>query len=415
MAGSSSYLKNCLLGLLSAILPTSEETELLRACLWPGEAGAEAWRKWSREIADPAAFLRQEKEGIKGLLPLLFDTLQTNGVVVEGEFRTYLRTAYLRDQLRSRTYSQICRDVISTFAGAGIPAVLLKGAVFAESCYKSPELQHAHYLEILIRDEDLNRAVATLRPHAFTCASTAGWEEDGVELVHESGLPLVLHRRLFRLPFYSINMEEIWTRSGIEVIYDTPTRVLCSTDNLFHVCGSVFDLEPYHSLRWVCDAWFIIQRSPNLDWKLLTEFAHESRMVLPLMIATHYLSESLNAPIPASFIAGLQAAALETRPIEGEAALFTVQTSARGGLKKIILSCDDWPTRKFVLKWALLPSLEYMRCVYRVPTTLLLPFSYLDRPLRYLLRSMWFFGRRMARRLREKFEPLLGTVKVVSS
>ena len=407
-------MKNCLLGLLSAILPTPEETELLRACLWPGEAGAEAWRKWSREIADPAAFLRQEKEGIKGLLPLLFDTLQTNGVVVEGEFRTYLRTAYLRDQLRSRTYSQICRDVINTFAGAGIPAVLLKGAAFAESCYKSPELQHAHYLEILIRDEDLNRAVATLRSHAFTCASTAGWEEDGIELVHESGLPLVLHRRLFRLPFYSINMEEIWRRSRIEMINGAPTRVLCSTDNLFHICGSVFDLEPYQSLRWVCDAWFLIQRSPDLDWNLLIESARGSRMVLPLLMTTRYLSESLGASIPISFLADLQAAALEVTPIEGEAALFAVQTSARGGLKKILVGCNDWPTRRFVLKWALVPSLEYMRYVYKVPMPLV-PLSYFYRPLKYLLRSMWFFGRRTARRLREKFEPLLGAAKVVSS
>jgi hypothetical protein len=412
---SGFYLNDSLLGLLSEILPTTEETHLLRACLWSGKSGAQAWQKWRCEISTPAAFLRQEKDGVKGLLPLLFDSLQANGISVEGEFRTYLRTAYLRDELRSRTYGRISREVMGSFASAGIPAVLVKGAALAETCYKSPALEHAHYLEILIRDCDVDYAIATLRPKGFTRVSIAtGWKPQSIELVHESGLPLVLHRRLFRLPLYSVSMKEIWGRSRIEMINGAPTRVLCSTDNLFHICGSVFDLEPYQSLRWVCDAWFLIQRSPDLDWNLLIESARGSRMVLPLLMTTRYLSESLGASIPKSFLAGLQAAARETSPIEGEAGLFAVQTSARGGLKKILVGCNDWPTRRFVLKWALVPSLEYMRYVYKVPMPLV-PFSYLYRPLKYLLRSMWFFGRRTARRLREKFEPLLGAAKVVSS
>lgn len=413
MAGSFN-LNNSLVRILSAMLPGPEETQLFRACLWVGEPGAEAWRKWSEKIADPTAFLRQETDGIKGLLPLLFDTLQTNGVIVEGEFRTYLRTAYLRDELRSRTYGRICGNVIEALASAGISAALLKGAALAETCYKRPSLQHAHYLDILIREYDLDRAVKILEPHGFACASF-GWKPEGVELVHESGLPLVLHQRLFRLPIYSVPMKEIWASSRTEKIDGVPTRILCSTDNLFHICGSVFDPEPHQSLRWVCDAWFLIQHSTDLDWNLLVERARRSRMVLPLMMTTRYLSESLDAPVPASFLAGLRAAALEIEPVEGEAALFAVQASARGGLKKILLGCDDRPTQKLVIKWALFPSREYMRCVYGAPAAVLLPLFYLYRPLKYLVRSLWFCGRRLARRLRETCEPWLGPAKVASS
>ena len=396
------------------MLPTLEQTQLLRACLWSGEPGAQSWREWSGAIADPVGFLRQEKDGVKGLLALLFDSLQANDVIDEGEFCTYLRTAYLRDELRSRTYSRICRDVIRTLASASIPAVLLKGAALAETCYKNPSLQHAHYLDILIMNHDLNRAVKTLSRHTFTSAGIATCS-GGVELVHESGLPLVLHRRLFRFPFYSVDMDKIWERSRTEMICGVPTRVLCPTDNCFHVCGSIFDLKPHESLRWVCDAWFLLQRYPNLDWKLLMECAQESRMLFPLMVTASYLHESLNAPIPASFMADLQAAALKAPPIELEAALFAVQTDTRGGLKKIIQHCDDWQKRAVVFKWALIPSFDYMRCVYEAPAVFLLPLTYLYRPLRYLVRSTWFFGRRFARRLREKFEPSRAASKLVSS
>jgi hypothetical protein len=114
-------------------------------------------------------------------------------------------------------------------------------------------------------------------------------------------------------------------------------------------------------------------------------------------------------------LAGLRAAALEIEPVEGEAALFAVQASARGGLKKILLGCDDRPTQKLVIKWALFPSREYMRCVYGAPAAVLLPLFYLYRPLKYLVRSLWFCGRRLARRLRETCEPWLGPAKVASS
>jgi len=412
----SHSLKISLLGPLSTVLPSPEQTQLLRACLWSGEPGAQAWREWSREIADPAGFLRQEKDGVKGLLPLLFDSLQVYDVFVEGEFRTYLGTAYLRDELRSRTYGRISRDVITALTSAGIPAILLKGAALAEICYKSPVLQHAHYLDVLIRARDLNRAVEVLRTHDFAGVSVApGSEWRDVELVHESGLPLVLHRRLFRFPFYSVNMEEFWARSQTEMVYGAPTRVLCSSDYLFHICGSVFDLERHESLRWVCDAWFLIQRFSNLDWNLLLECACQSRMVFPLSITAGYLAKSLRAPIPASFLLGLHAAALKAQPIEREAALFAVQTHARGGLKKIMQNCDDWPSRAFVLKWALLPSPNYMRCVYEIPSAFLLPLYYLYRPLRYLLRSVWFCGRRVLRRLGKRFESLRAAPKIISS
>jgi hypothetical protein len=358
----------------------------------------QAWRDWSREIADPAAFLRQEKDGVKGLLPLLFDSLQVNDVSIEGNFCTYLRTAYLRDELRSRTYGRICRDVIKTLATLGIPATLLKGAALAETCYKSPALQHAHCLDILIKDRDLKRAVEILRTYEFTYASIdAGSELRLVELVHESGLPLVLHRRLFRLPFYSVNMEDIWARSRTEVIHGVPTRVLCPSDNLLHICGSVFDAERHDSLRWVCDAWFIIRQYPNLDWDQLLNCASRSHTTLPLLVTLSYLADALAAPIPAGVLTRLRDAESKADRIGREAALFSVQKSARGGLMKILRNCSDWATLASVVKWALFPSPGYLRRVHEIHASWLVPFYYPYRPLRFIVRQIFFFCRRHIR------------------
>lgn len=380
---------------LSILLPTEEQTWLLQACLWSGKQGEQAWEKWSGDIGDPANFLREDTEGVKGLLPLLFHSLQDKDVSIDKEFHTYLRTAYLRDELRSKAYSEICRDVASTLNTAGISAVLLKGAALAETVYPLPVLQHSHYLDILINNNDLSRAVALLPSLGFARSSEPNrceWKK--CEFVHESRLPLVIHRRLFGIPFFHIPMEEVWARSGTHMISGVPTRLLTPADNLFHICGSVFDPERHESLRWVCDAWFIIHRCPDLDWDLLVSCARRSQTALPLFVTVSYLADALKAPIPSCVLTQLREAALEADKICYEAALFSVQTSSRGGLTKILRSCDDWRTLAFVVKWALFPSPRYLGWIHEIRCSWLLPLYYPYRPVRYIVRQLWFFCKR---------------------
>ena len=84
---SDSNFKPALLRPLSLLLPTEEQTWLLQACLWSGPAGERAWARWSEGIDDPAAFLRQDTDGVKGLLPLLFHSLQKKNVLSQEDFR----------------------------------------------------------------------------------------------------------------------------------------------------------------------------------------------------------------------------------------------------------------------------------------------------------------------------------------
>jgi hypothetical protein len=385
------------LNALTVILPTEEQTWLLRACLWSGKQGEQAWAKWSESIGDPAGFLREDKDGVKGLLPLLFHSLQNKDVSIDKEFHTYLRTAYLRDQLRSKVYSEICRNLTSSLNAACISAILLKGAALAESVYPLPVLQHSHYLDILINDNDLARAVALLPSLGFAQSDEmieCNWK--AYEFVHESKLPLVIHRGLFGIPFFHVPMEEVWARSGLHMISGVQTRLLTPADNLFHICGSVFDSERHESLRWVCDAWFIVHRYPNLDWDLLLDCARRSQMALALFVTLSYLSDALKAPIPPRVLTQLNDAASRASGIGREVALFIVQTRTRGGLIKILRSCSDWRTLASVVQWALFPSPAYLHWIHDIRCSWLLPFYYPYRPLKFIVRQIWFFCRRHA-------------------
>jgi hypothetical protein len=403
---------------LSVLLPTEEQTWLLQACLWPDDRGQRAWAQWTAAIDDAAAFLRRDNDGVKGLLSLLFHSLQERKIFIEKVFQTYIRTAYARDELRSKSYGSICGALVSALAGAGVPAIVLKGAALAETAYENPALQHAHYLEILIHHQNLNRAAQVLPSLGFTRSRdslASSWPE--VEWIHESGLPLIVHWDLFRIPFYRVELPELWSRCRMETLSGLSTRVLSPADNLMHICASRFDIEQRDSLRWACDAWFLLHRSPELDWEVLLRHASEGRMALPLFMTLNYLWEKLNAPIPPDVLQALHAAAAKSESIERELALFGVQRNVRGGPMKMLLHCRDWSTRAWVMKWALLPSPAYVRWFHGTSGSWLLPFYYIYRPVRYLARASWFLSRRLVRRLRQQWvsAPLQSIIFAVCS
>ena len=377
---------------LAVILPTVEQTWLLRACLLSGAPARQAWAAWQEQIGHPMIFLRNGAKGIKNLLPLLSVSLCENGVAIDSGIQTWLRTAYLRDELRNKSYSRICRTVLSALTKAGIATIVLKGTALAETVYPDPVLQHSHYLDILIKEGELSRAVRLLPSLGFASVNGILDPKNGdVEVEHESGLPLVLHQRLFPTPFYDVALPELWARSQIQTITDGPARIMSPADNLLHVCGQVF-WSPHHELlRWACDAWFIIRRHRDLDWDVLLRCARRSRLALPLSVTIGYLAKELMAPVPSSVLERLYTSASQTDTVGREAALHAARVSARGGFRNILKRARGWHAKGFVLKWIFFPSPEYLRWVRQVHHSWLLPFHYLYRPLRYIARRIWSF------------------------
>ncbi len=318
-----SLLKPALSETLSVILPTSEETLVLRACLLSGESARHAWEEWQRRRNEFANGFLGDDESIKKLRPLVFNALRRHGIEVDKESRTYLRFAYLKEELRNNIFRRICRDVLLLLARGDIPTIVLKGVALAETVYDNPALRHCHDIDLLLRDHHLNRAAELLRPLGFQEADPkGGWGSKDCRLKHESGLSLELHSRLFVLDYSNRSLAEMWNRSEYRLIAGVQGRILSPADNLLHVCGHAFYSAKRRSLRWVCDAWFLIDRYQDLDWDLLMDCAHQSRLTLALSVTLGYLAENLKAPIPTSFLDRLFATAANTDGMERELALF---------------------------------------------------------------------------------------------
>lgn len=386
-----STLKPALSHALSVILPRPEQTWLLRACLYSGESGRRAWEVYQRLAGDLKKALLKDTQGIKTLAPLLLSALQRNEAVVEAALLTHFRTAHLREELRSKTYRRILRDVLSALKTEGVSHIVCKGSALADTVYADPALRHCHDIDILfLTDDDLFRAAPLLPSMGFA----SSWEVRDPEatpttLIHESGLPLLLHRRPFRIPQYSLPLEDLWRRSQIQPVVGIPTRILSPADNLLQVCIQAASCSgSRESLRWIPDAWNIIARYPNLDWAVLLECAIQSRLALPLSVTLGYLAEELNAPIPPAVLDRLHAAASETDATRGETALSAALAGMRLDLKRLLCIGGGWHPRALIVKWIVFPSPSYLRSAYHVNRSWVLPFYYAYRPLRYLARRL---------------------------
>ena len=84
------------------VLPTQEQTLLLRACLSSGEAEREAWAEYRRKGPDLEHLLRRGPPEVRRLAPLLFVALRDSDAPVDKALLTILRTAHLREEVRSR-------------------------------------------------------------------------------------------------------------------------------------------------------------------------------------------------------------------------------------------------------------------------------------------------------------------------
>jgi hypothetical protein len=374
---------------LSLILPSPEQTWFLRALLLSGEPARQAWDRYRTRMGDPRKAIKRDRGGIKTLAPLLDAALRRNGIVADDALLTSLRTASLREELRSRSYRRIVRSALSALAAGGVRHAVVGEAALAETVYDGPALRHCHKIDLLLPGDDVNRAAPLLLPAGFDPpAGGLSPRPDHLAIRHGSGLPLELHSRLPGDRHRAVSPDELWTRSQPATIAGLPTRVLSPADNLLHACALAPMSSGRESLVWVSDAWHLITRCPDLDWEVLLECTTRSRLALPLSVTIAYLAGALDAPVPPAVVDRARAAGAQADTPLAEALLSAAVLSTPALLTRLARLGGGWRPRVAVVKWILFPSPGYVRSIFRVTHPWLLPAYYVYRPLRYVARRV---------------------------
>lgn len=374
-----------LAGAVGTILPGSGRTELVRSAVWPGERGRKAFLAWQDSAPRPTARIADDRRGGRLLAPLICAALGSDTGGMDPRLMTYLRTARVREELRSAEYRRICAELISALAGS-IPFVLVGGVALAETVYPKPELRHSHGVSILIAERNRRGVAAAIGGAGFRAVDGSGEAGITIHAVHETGLPLWVRSGLVPFPAWDGAVDRMREEAMERTILGARVHVLAPADRMFHVLVRAAAGTRRQTLLWACDAWHLVEREPNLDWDRLVERVARVDAALPAWVFARYLARRLEAEIPENALDGLAEAARRTGTVGRELALFGAAMRPGPKLAPFVRRAGSWRERLDVMRWRFAPSPRALVAAGRVGRVSSAPRFYFARPFRSLVR-----------------------------
>ncbi len=151
--------------------------------------------------------------------------------------------AHRTSMLRALALESELLDVAALLAAAGIEILVLKGSAVANLDYSDPVLRPFTDLDIAVRPDAIDSAVATLMGAGFrrTLAEPrTGFDrrfDKGVTLRHPTGYGLDLHRTFVLGPWgVLVDIEGLWDGGEEFVVGGRPLRALSRHNRFVHAC-----------------------------------------------------------------------------------------------------------------------------------------------------------------------------------
>jgi hypothetical protein len=371
---------------LRGLQPTREQTSLLTACLRDDGSSAHAWDDFVAAVGDPKLFFEADQRGLKALLPFVETRLAANGIDAGKAFHTYARVALVREELRSKIYGEILDTVLGAFAAADISPVLVKGGALSATVYPQPSSRHNHAIDLLVNPADMAAARLALAKAQFEVQPPGYGAAVHQDFRHWTGLALGLHSKALFLPHFDMALDDMRARTRVVLIGSRSVRVMAPEDTLVHICGHAAYSRSRANLRWICDAYYLLQRNPTLCWSVVTDAAARSRTALPLLVSLEWLSSVLDAPVAGQALADLRHLnrRADAITVEGLYAALLHATMSRGTVLELLGSSAV--AQLGFLKFSVIPSPRYIRWRHNVEERGQLAFHYIDRLRRFALR-----------------------------
>lgn len=313
--------------------PTPLEILLLRAALFRDDAALGAWEAWRKRASRPL------RVGSSRLLPAAY--LNLRDIAPADAWLDFARTEYLRARYSNLLRFDDAAPVLGALRDDGVAVLLLKGAALIAAHYGDPGLRPMADLDVMVREEDAERAIAILRGRGY--APAAPVDAAARAMVHSAPFtrpgapPFDLHWRSFELEEDRV----IWD-GVVEMKYQGVTvRVPGPADQLLHACvlGSIWDWDAPQ--RWVLDAMAVVRSSGDrLDWGAFVARAIASRLSTGVHGSLRFLRLEFAVDVPEEVSAAL-AAAPATRWERRAARARRTRPDLRGPLMAFGLRLDE--------------------------------------------------------------------------
>ncbi|RMF94397.1 MAG: lasso peptide biosynthesis B2 protein [Nitrospinota bacterium] len=271
------------------------------------------------------------------LVPLLYTSLQRldKKARLPAGTMMQLKTLYHQHAVQNLHMRKRLQEILSAFAKAGVPVVVLKGAALAEVVYPHIALRPMRDLDLLVRREDTGEADRLLRRLHYTALSPprfAAWYREHHHLApymnRDRTLALELHHHLVP-PHIGVQVpvQDLWQRARPVSIASIPTLILAPEDLLLHLCLHLAYLDRFlgvGKLRALYDMALTIQRyQGELDWERLLgrgqAYKVDRGMYATLWLARHIAGAGIPDAVLSTLAAGFHGFPYEDRVLRAVA------------------------------------------------------------------------------------------------
>lgn len=318
----------------SAWRPSAQQEWLLRASLWEGEDGRNAWNEWIGQVD-----IQNLDPGSYRLLPLLYLNLRALGVEhpelerIHGVYRYH----WYRNQLLMRRAT----IALTTLHEHKIPTMLLKACALIPLYYKNPAARPMDDVDVLVPTERAREAMQVLEKIGWNpwFGPVSEYSNQFLErhyahtMRDKDGFTLDLHRHMMYMDTRQDADVDFWASAITFEFEGIETHALHPSDQLLHLCahGSVWN--PISPIRWAADA-MVLLRNATVDWDRFAAQAAKRDLVLAARSEIEYLKTALRAPVPDKVMD-----ALHTLPVSAfdrlQYRVNLLPYTKRGGVEKL--------------------------------------------------------------------------------
>jgi hypothetical protein len=209
--------------------------------------------------------------------------------------------------------------VLEALQSRGLPVIVLKGAVLAETVYRCSSLRPMTDIDLLVRHQDADTADDIVRGMGYTPSVDAKIEEEmrtqdrQLARLASFGKPVIfdIHSHIVEADNpLRFDISGFWERSAPSTVAGRPVSVLCPEDFITHLAINFFkDLRfnSFSALAELCDiAESIRFHSASINWDLLVREVRLARLQGPVFCGLYLAQQVTNAPIPEEVLSQLQ-------------------------------------------------------------------------------------------------------------
>lgn len=250
------------------------------------------------------------------LLPILY---RRWGATDRSHLIDLAHRAYLTTWQQNRERMVQVGLAVDGFRRMGAECMVLKGAALILRHYRDYGLRGMGDFDLLIHEEDIERAVHVLLEDGWTaeqeCTVEAIKRQSRVRHAWQFSkgdtLNCDLHWRPLAHCYSPVVAEMFWRGAETVQLAGRPVKLPCPTDQFFHVCVHAMHWEWTPNLYWVADALAVLGDA-EVDWNRAETLAVSADMRIRFTEAVSWLVSQFHADIPRELL-GVRAQGWERR------------------------------------------------------------------------------------------------------